>query len=146
MKLPKELFNAIIIAGGIAIYFFIMEFFGLTNLLYLRILNGLIVFYGVNRTLKSNFEEKKEGYVANLQSAGLTAFLGVILSIVGLVIYIYAKGGDSYVNTLSEDFLFGGKPTANVYWIGVLFEGLASGVIIVFVAMQLWRSKLSSQD
>lgn len=146
MKIPKELINAIIIAAGIAVYFFIMEFFGLTNLLYLRILNGLIVFYGVNRTLKSNFIEKKLGYVSNLRSAGLTAFLGVLFSVVGLLIYIYSKGGDSYVDTLSEDFLFGGKPTANVYIIGVLFEGLASGVIIVFVAMQLWRSKLSTRD
>ena len=123
-----------------------MEFFGLTNLLYLRILNGLIVFYGVNRTLKSNFVEGNSGYVSNLLSAGLTAFLGVIFSVIGLLIYIYSKGGDEYINTLSEDFLFGGKPSANVYCIGVLFEGLASAVIVIFVAMQLWRNKTSSQD
>lgn len=146
MKLPKELINALIIFAGISAYFFVMEFFGLTNLLYLRILNGVIVFYGVNRTLKSNFEEKKTGYVTNLISAGLTAFLGVILSIVGLLIYIYSKGGDSYVSSLSQDFLFGGNPSANVYCIGVLFEGLASAIIIVFVAIQLWRSKLSSKN
>lgn len=146
MKPPKELINGIIIFAGISIYFFVMEFFGLTNLLYLRILNGLIVFYGVNRTLKSNFVEGNSGYVSNLLSAGLTAFLGVIFSVIGLLIYIYSKGGDEYINTLSEDFLFGGKPSANVYCIGVLFEGLASAVIVIFVAMQLWRNKTSSQD
>ncbi len=146
MKLPKELINAFIIFAGIAVYFILMEFFGLTNLLYLRILNGFIVFYGVYRTLNSNFEEGKSGYVANLISAGLTAFLGVVFSIVGLLIYIYSKGGEAFVETLSEDFLFGGTPSVNEYCIGVLFEGLASAVIIVFIAMQLWRGKTSSRD
>lgn len=146
MKIAKELSNGIIIFAGISIYFFVMEFFGLSNLLYLRILNGVIVFYGVNRTLKSNFEEGKSGYVSNLLSAGITAFLGVVFSIIGLLTYIYIKGGDAYVNTLSEDFLFGGKPTADVYCIGVLFEGLSSAIIIVFITMQLWRQKTSTKD
>ena len=146
MKLPKELTNGIIIFAGIAIYFFAMEFFGLSNLLYLRMLNAAIVFYGVNRTLKSNFAEGKSGYVSNLLSAGITAIIGVLLSVGGLLTYIYLRGGDDYINTLSEDFLFGGKPSANEYCIGVLFEGLASAVIVVFVTMQLWRSKTSSED
>lgn len=146
MKLPKELSNGIIIFAGITFYFFLMEIFGLSNLFYLRILNGAIVFYGVNRTLKSNFAEGNSGYVSNLLSAGITAFLGVVFSIIGLLIYIYLRGGNAYINTLSEDFLFGGKPSANEYCIGVLFEGLASAVIIVFVTMQLWRNKTSSED
>ena len=146
MKLPKELINALIIFAGIAVYFVVMEFFGLTNLLYLRILNGFIVFYGVYRTLNSNYAEGKLGYLDNLRSAGLTAVLGVVFSVVGLLIYIYSKGGEAFIGTLSEDFLFGGSPSVNEYCIGVLFEGLASSVIIVFIAMQLWRSKTATRD
>jgi hypothetical protein len=146
MKIARELSNGIIIFAGIAIYFLVIEFFGLSHILYLKILNTLIVFYGVNRTLKANFAEGKKGYVTNLLSSGLTAVLGVLLSVGGLLLYIYLRGGDTYINTLSKDFLFGGNPTANQYCIGVLFEGLASAVIVVFVTMQLWRSKTSSQD
>lgn len=146
MKIARELSNGIIIFAGIGIYFFVIEFFGLSHILYLRMLNALIVFYGVNRTLKANFAEGKSGYVSNLLSAGLTAILGVLLSVGGLLFYIYLRGGDSYINTLSKDFLFGGNPTANEYCIGVLFEGLASALIVVFVTMQYWRQKTSTSD
>lgn len=146
MKIARELSNGIIIFAGIAIYFLVIEFFGLSHILYLRMFNALIVFYGVNRTLKSNFKEAKSGYVSNLLSASTTAIIGVFLSVIGLLAYIYLRGGDNYINSLSEDFLFGGKPSANQYCIGVLFEGLASAVIVVFVTMQLWRNKTSTQD
>lgn len=146
MKIARELSNGIIIFAGIAIYFILIELLGLSHILYLRMFNALIVFYGVNRTLKANFNEGKSGYVTNLLSAGLTAVLGVLLSVGGLLAYIYLRGGDSYIDTLSKDFLFGGNPSANQYCIGVLFEGLASAIIVVFVTMQLWRNKTSTQD
>ncbi|WP_333599175.1 hypothetical protein [Flavobacterium sp.] len=146
MKLPKELANGIVIFAGIAIYFLIMEFFGLSKILYLRAFNAAFVFYGVSRTLKSNIKEGKSGYVSNLLSAGITAIIGVLLSVVGLLTYIYLRGGNQYIDNLSGEFLFGGKPTANEYCIGVLFEGVASAVIMVFVAMQLWRNKTSAED
>lgn len=146
MKIPKEFINGIVIFIGIAIYFLLMEFLGLSHVLYLKLFNALIVFYGVNKTLKSNFAEGKSGYVSNLLSAGTTALVGVLLSVGGLLFYIYFRGGNEYISTLSEDFLFGGKPTANEYCIGVLFEGLASALIVVFVTMQYWRQKTSTQD
>jgi len=144
MKLPKELVNGILIFVGIAIYFFIMEFFGLANILYLRAFNAAFVFFGVALTLNSNIKEGKTGYVSNLLSAGTTAIIGVLLSVAGLLAYIYIRGGNAYINSLSEEFLFGGDPTANEYCIGVLFEGIASAVIMVFVAMQFWRDKFSA--
>ncbi len=144
MKLPKELLNGILIFVGIAIYFFIMEFFGLSNILYLRAFNAAFVFFGVARTLNSNIKEGKNGYVANLLSAGITAIIGVLLSVAGLLAYIYVRGGNAYIDSLSQEFLFGGDPTANEYCIGVLFEGIASAVIMVFVAMQFWRDKFAA--
>jgi len=81
-----------------------MEFLGLSHVLYLKLFNALIVFYGVNKTLKSNFTEGKLGYVSNLLSAGTTALVGVLLSVGGLLFYIYFRGGNDYINTLSEDF------------------------------------------
>ncbi|WP_284650781.1 hypothetical protein [Flavobacterium terrisoli] len=143
MKLPKELVNGIIIFVGIAFYFFIMELFGLADILYLRAFNAAFVFYGVTRTLNSNVKEGKTDYVFNLLSAGITAIIGVLLSVAGLLAYIYIRGGNAYIDSLSEEFLFGGKPTANEYCIGVLFEGIASAIIMTFVALQFWRSKFA---
>ncbi len=140
MKLPKELVNGLIIFLGIAIFFFIIDLLGLANNLYLKIFNVLFVFFGVNRTLKQNIDEGKNDYLKNLISAGLTAFIGVILSVIGLVIYIYSKGGETYIANLSKQFIFGGA-NLNEYIFGVLFEGLASGMIVVFITLQIWRGK-----
>lgn len=146
MKLPKEVTNGILIFIGIAVYFLVMEFFGLSKIIYLRAFNAAFVYVGISRTLQSNFKEGKTGYVSNLLSATTTALFGVLLSVIGLVSYIYANGGDAYIQNLSGEFLFGGNPTANEYAFGLLFEGIASAVILVFVAMQFFRNKTTAQD
>ncbi len=146
MKLPKELLNGILIAVGIAVFFLAMEVLGLSDQFYLRFLNILIVYYGVHSTIKSNIAEGQNGYVSNLISAGLTAFVGVGISIAGLVAFIYIKGGTAYLSTLSEGFLFGGKPSVNEYCIGLFIEAIASAVMVVFIAMQFWRSKTKTSD
>lgn len=146
MKLPKEVINAFIIFAGISIYFLVIDFLNLSDILWLRMVNVLFVYYGVNRSISSNVAEGKKGYGANLLSAATTAFLGVFLSVIGLVSYIHLRGGDEYIKNFSKDLLFGGNPTANQYCIGILFEGFASALIVVFVAVQFWRSKMAAQD
>ncbi len=146
MKMPKELINAILIFAGISVYFLLMEFFGLSKFLYLRILNAAFIYFGVNRTLRMNMAEGQFGYITNLLTAGTTALGGVFLSVGGLFTYIYLRGGNAYISNLSGEFLFGGNPTANEYCFGVLIEGIASSVIVVFVAMQLWRKKTTSHE
>lgn len=146
MKLPKELLNGILIAVGIAVFFLAMELLGLSDQFYLRFLNILIVYYGVHSTIKSNIAQGKTGYVSNLISAGLTAIVGVGLSIAGLVTFIYLKGGTAYLSTLSEGFLFGGKPSVNEYCIGLFIEAMASAVMVVFIAMQFWSNKTKTSN
>lgn len=145
MKLPKELINAIIIFAGIAIYFLVIDFLNLSDILWLRVFNVLFVWYGVTRTLSSNVAEGKTDYGSNLISAGATAFLGVVFSIIGLIGYIHLRGGDTYVKNFSEDLLFGGEPTANQYCLGIFFEGIASALMVVFVSVQYWRRKMAPQ-
>lgn len=145
MKLPKELINGIIIFAGIAIYFLVIDFLNLSGILWLRMFNVLFVWYGVTRTLSSNVHEGKTDYGYNLFSAAATALIGVILAIVALVAYIHIRGGDTYIKNFSEDLLFGGEPTANQYCLGILFEGIASALIVVFVSVQYWRRKMAPQ-
>ena len=147
MKLPKELINAIIIFVGIAAYFFIIDLLGLSNVLWLRVLNVFFVWYGVNRTLSYNIEHGKKEYGYNLFSAGATAILGVIFATIGMVAYIHICGGDTYIEEhLASQMLFGGKPTANQFSIGIFIEGLASALMVIFVSVQYWRSKMAAQD
>jgi hypothetical protein len=144
MKLPKEALNGSIIFIGIGIFFLLMNILGLANLFYLRLLNVIFIFYGVNRTIEMNLAEGKKEFVPNAVSAMITSLIGVFLSIVGLIIYSYSKGGDAYVQSLSKTFLFGGNPSVATYSICLLFEGMASSVIVTMLLMLYWNNRLST--
>ena len=142
MILSKELHNGIMIFIGIGMYFLLMELLGLSDVFILRLLNILIVIYYVNKTIKSNYTEGKLEYLDNLISGTLTSLIGVGLSVAGLLAYISFKGGDAYLVNLSQNFLFGGgNPSMYQFCIGLLFEGIASSVIITFTLMQYWKDR-----
>lgn len=144
MKPPKEITNGFIIFIAIAIYFLLMEVLGLAHLFYLRFLNIIFVFYGVNRTIQMNLIEGKKKFVSNAVSALYTSVVSVFLSIIALVIYSYLQGGDAFVQSLSETFLFGGNPSIDMYSISLLFEGLASSVIVTLMLMLYWNNRFST--
>ncbi|MBP6182826.1 hypothetical protein [Flavobacterium sp.] len=144
MKLPKELLNGGIIFAGIALYFLLINALGYADLFYLRIVNVFFVFYGVNKTIEMNVAEGKKTFITNALSAMITSLIGVFLSIIGLVIYSYMQGGDSYVKSLSKTFLFGGNPSVNTYSICLLFEGIASSVIVTMLLMLYWNNRLTT--
>lgn len=141
MKLPKELRNGIIIFLGIGLYFLLMILLGLGDISALRLLNVVFVFYGVNRTIKMNLNEGKKNFVSNAVSALITSIIGVVLSIIGLLIYSYIRGGDAYIQSLSKTFLFGGNPTIVTYCISLLFEGIASSIIVTLLIMLYTNNK-----
>ena len=144
MKLPKEFYNGVIIFIGIALYFLLMEALHLSHFFYLRLFNIIFIYYGVNRSLKTNFVEGKTNLADNAISAWFTSLTGVLLSISGLVAYIYAKGGDEYIKTLSESLLFVGSPSVMTYNISLLFEGIVSAVIVTFSLLLFWKKKYPS--
>lgn len=141
MKLSREFLNGIIIWIGISILFLLMKVLDLADVFYLRALNILFLYYGTNRTLKSNFAEGQNSLPKNAVSALKTALIGVFISIAGLVSYSYMQGGDKYVASLSASFLFGGQPTVMTYGVSLLFEGIVSAVIVTFTLMLIWKKR-----
>lgn len=144
MKASKEITNGVLIFGGISVYFLIMNALGYADLFYLRLFNVFFIFYGVNRTIEMNIAEGKNKFVNNAVSAMVTSVIGVVLSIIGLVIYSYLKGGDAYVQSLSKTFLFGGNPSIEAYSICLFFEGIASSVIVTMLLMMFWNNRLTT--
>nr|WP_315245512.1 hypothetical protein [uncultured Flavobacterium sp.] len=141
MKIPKEIINGFYIFLGIALFFILLEVINLSHLFYLRLLNVLFIFYGVNRTLKMNLDEGKNSFMPNAISAMVTSFTGVVLSILALLIYSYVRGRDSYVKSLSEAFMFGGDPSVATYSLCLFFEGSASCIIVTLLLMLYWNNK-----
>lgn len=144
MKLPQELTNGFIIFIVIALFFLTMEVLGYSNLFYLRFLNIFFLFYGVNKTIKTNLSQGKKRLASNAASAIITSFIGVVLSAIGLIFYSYAKGGNSYIQTLPRTFLFAGSPSINTYSICLLFEGIASSVIVTMLLMLYWNNRFTT--
>ena len=144
MKLPKELINGFIIFIAIGAYFIIMEFLGVADLYFLRLFNILFVFYGTQKTLKTNFNQGNTVLASNASSALKTSLTGVFLSILALIAYSYFKGGEAYIKSLSKSFLFGGNPSVMNYSISLLFEGIVSAVIVTFILMLYWDTRYSS--
>ncbi len=141
MKIAQEILNGFLMFLGIGTYFLLMEVLGLSNNYILRIFNVLIVIYFLNKTIKFNIENGKKGYLFNMMSAALTGVVGIALGIIGLALYIQFRGIDETVARLSKEFLFGGNPTLGEYCISLLFEGLASVLMVVFINVQYWQTK-----
>ena len=142
MKISKEFQNGFLIFLGIAIYFLFMNLVGLSDVFYLRLFNTLFVLYGVNRNIMMNIHDGEVFLVNNAKSAMKTSLIGVFLSIIGLIIFSYLQGGDQYVQSLSKTFLFGGNPSVMTYSICLLFEGIASTVVVTMLLLLYWNNRL----
>ncbi len=136
MKLSKEIINGLIISGGIALLFLLVNLIGLQKLTYLRALNAFIVFYGIYRTYKMNKNSGVNSLGENLISMLKTGIVGVVSSVIGLAIYATLQGGQAYLDTISYGFLYGKNPSLNEYCFGLLIEGIASAVIISLIIIQ----------
>jgi hypothetical protein len=139
MKNSIEIKNGFLIFLGIGIFFLLMDLLGLADKNYLRILNAFIVLYGMNKTIQFNFNHGNSGYLENLTSSFITGIIGVALGIIGLILFVYAKGGESYLTKLSDTFFFVGKTNIIKYSSVLFFEGVASILIGSFALMQYWK-------
>ncbi|WP_300978790.1 hypothetical protein [Flavobacterium sp.] len=142
MKLSREFQNGFLIFLGIAIYFLVMNSIGLSDVFYLRLFNTFFVLYGVNRSIMMNVHDGEVLLANNAKSAMKTSIIGVFLSIIGLVVYSYLQGGDDYVQSLSKTFLFGGNPSVMTYSICLLFEGIASSVVVTMLLLLYWNNRM----
>lgn len=141
MKLSKEITNGFIIFLGISFYFLFINAIGFGDKSYLRLFNIVFVLYGVNRTVKMNLAEGKNNFFLNGISALKTSLIGVFLSVLGLMVYSYINGGDSYVQSLPKTFLFTGNPTIVAFSLSLLFEGIASSVLVAMLLLLYWNDK-----
>jgi hypothetical protein len=85
MKIPKELYNGIIIWIGL-VFIPNNEGFKPCGFILSQALNILFIYWR-KQNVKSNYKEGKTNFPANATSALVTALIGVFISIIGLVFY-----------------------------------------------------------
>lgn len=139
--------NGLLITFFIGIYFLIVEALNISDILWLRMLNLLIVAYGVNLTIKHKMLKGNLSYVSNLASGFITALIGVVLSIAGLFIYVVFITGTDYLQELAQSiFLTSSEVVLWKYAFGLFLEGISSSVVVSFAIMQRWKNVTSVSD
>ena len=126
---------------GISGLFLIMKAFGLEHLTVLRFLNGFIVVFFSIRMAKV-ITQKKGGldYLDGLFGVLLANIFALVLSVIGLMLYIGTIGPELVVS-LQESIWFAGDLTTTRI-VGVVFiEGAAMAMIVSFAVMQYYKDR-----
>lgn len=143
MKFSRIIINGIIIFACIGAIFLLMEMLGLKDEVWLRLVNFIPVIWGINRTIKGNYNDHIDGYFANLLSAIFTGLTSLVLGLISFMIYVEVNGGDKYLENFKESYIFGGgEPSVYQFCIGLFLEGAAASLIVSFMLMQYWKDKV----
>ncbi|WP_162053010.1 DUF4199 domain-containing protein [Pontibacter pamirensis] len=130
-------------AVGLILYFFLMKLLDLIHIMELRFLNGVIMAVGVVLAIRS-FKAVAAGdfsYFKGLGTGVITAVAGTVLFAAFMVVYVNIAG-DEMTDMLSSERYFGGRveETPGIVVFSVLMlEGLISGFMISFIAMQFFK-------
>ena len=131
--------NALKIYLGIVVYFFLMKIFGLENITELRLLNFLIVVWGINSAIKQNlYRNNNNIYLVNLSIGFSTAFFAVLAVIFSLIFYITFIDYNLLI-IMENSSIWGRNLTLRKIVFAILIEGWASSAICTFVIMQYWK-------
>ncbi|MEL4308564.1 DUF4199 domain-containing protein [Joostella sp. CR20] len=141
MNFFKHFFKyAVYIALGLIAFFLIFKIFGLHKYIWLRLLNGIIVAYGLYFVIKK--QKEILGADFDLFSGGLaaiyTGFVASTLFIIFMAIYMYhidVGFPAEVMGTWIEDYNQG--PAILLFVL--LIEGFAASMIISFVLMQKFK-------
>ncbi|MFD2512596.1 DUF4199 domain-containing protein [Pontibacter locisalis] len=133
----------VLTAAGLIGYFVIMMLLGLTDVIELRFLNGVIMAIGVTLAIRA-YKISVNGQIAYLQGFGvgtITAVVATTLFAALMVLYIKIAG-EGLVSTLSTQRYLGERVMSTpgvVVFIVLMLEGVISGVMISFIAMQWFK-------
>jgi hypothetical protein len=137
--------NAILILLMIGGFFFLCKAFGLEENPFLRFLNLVFVLVGIREAVKTNvFKNKETSYAQNAGVAFGTSILGVLLSTIGVVIYIEFINPD-FLEAMNNSFLIGGNLSIYELAFTLVIEGLASSVVGSLIVMQFYKNHNKEQ-
>lgn len=142
MRTSIEIRNGFLLFLALGVYFLLMSFAGLADNIFLRAFNALIILYFINKTITTEIKKGATVYFVVLFSAIKTGVLGILLSIIGLIVFIQLNGGEIYLKELSHALLFGTGLGVLPYAAALFLEGVASVLIGVLILMQYHSEEL----
>lgn len=140
MKNTIEIKNGFLLFIALGVYFLLMDALGFANNAILRSFNAVLILYFINRTITNKIESGSTDFFEAYFAALKTGALAVLLSMIGLLVYVQFRGGEIFLKELSGSLFFGRNLGIMPYVAALFFEGIASVVIGVFIIMQ-YRGK-----
>lgn len=135
MNIRNTLTYSILTTLGLIGFFVAMKLFGLEHVHELRLLNFFIILVGVAVLHRKMFKlDGNYGYLGGLMSA-----LSIIIFMVFMSIYASVID-PTFIEVMEESSIWGGNLTLFQTGIAILFEGLASCIIISYTSMQYFKS------
>lgn len=131
--------SAFVVAGLIG-YFLLMQLLELHKILVLRTLNVLFLGTGIFLALRYFHNNKSRNGVPYFSGfrvgLAVTLYSGLTFA---LFMYVYLSQVDSFMYHIQQVSMVGDFLTPSVAAAGILIEALASGLIITFACMQLYK-------
>lgn len=123
-------------ALGLVALFFIMKFLGVVHIVELRALNFFVLATGVVMALRSFSREKHQSF-SYLKGLGLGVLTAIIASVsFALFVFIYTNFLDpAFMQSIIDNEPFGLYLNPYIAAVAVAVEGIASGLILSFIAM-----------
>jgi len=135
----------IIIKNALLIVLMISGFFFLSKLLgqedpYLRFLNIVFVILGIRQAVKESIAKNGvTNYGLNFGSAFATGALSVLISSVGVLLYIEFISPE-FLDLMNNNFLIGGDLDVFEVFFSLMIEGLASSIVGALIVMQFFKN------
>lgn len=123
-------------AAGLIVLFFLMKLFGLVHIIELRALNFFVLAAGVVFSLRAFNREKPQSF-SYLKGLGLGVLTAIIASVgFALFVFIYTNFLDpAFMQSIVDNEPFGQYLNPYIAAVAVAVEGIASGLILTFIAM-----------
>lgn len=139
--METELWNGLKVFTLLGLYFVILDILGYSNVEFLKMGNAFFLLGGMNKAIQEKIAEGKHDYFEKVKAALGTAVIGVGLSIIGLMAYLSFMVTPDQMNDLASPLIsFGAKSSTVTFVIAMLFEGMASSVILTFIIMQYYKN------
>ena len=128
-------------ALGLVTYFLLMSVLNLHRIVELRFLNGVIVTIGICWAIY-NYKKQGNGKIKYLDGLGLGFITAGVAAIAfGLFMVLYVSViNDDFMTTLRANQFFGEGLSVMVVFMVIVVEGVISGAMVAFIAMQYFKT------
>ena len=131
----------IVIAAGLIIYFLAVKLLGLHENPWLRVLNGLIMAYGIYAAIKrkKGKEGKDFNYYSGAKTGIYTGFTGTIIFIAFMAVYMFHLD-PAFPEKIIDSWIRNYYQGPGILLFILAVEGFASTVVLTLAFMQKFKS------